>query len=420
MPTRRRSIPTKAGKGHVIVENRYRNKPLVQRITDSYSQRTDFPKGTQVTVSENHPAWRSRKGQSRQDIGGDFSTIKTSIRGTESHGTVTRVLPSTDYDQYSEYTGPILAINPTLVSFPSPIQSTNSALNAWGAKAIANAKPTNALVDLSVALGELLGPGGIPRMIARSSNWNSGIQRALKSSADDYLEVQFGWTPILNDIISFASVVERFNQLVKQYERDAGRVVRRRWSFEPINTKTDTVFDSSAVPFMTPGNSSILSGVSGRVYRRRETSIRRWFSGAFTYFLPTGYSSRNRLLDFGPEARKLLGLEPSPETLWNLAPWSWAVDWFSSAGDVVSNVSDWSTDGLVMPYGYIMEHCVSTDTYMWGKTAGTFAVQPSPITVTRESKVRRKANPFGFGLTWGGLSTRQKSIIAALGISRGL
>lgn len=380
---------------------------------------TSFPNGLQVTASENHPSWRTRKGILQGDIGGDFSTERTWVsfpKGKQSYAGSLRDPPWT----YSyRYNGACLATgftNAVDMPFPpSPGSSNLAALDGWGAKAIASAKPTNALVDLSTSLGEILGPGGLPRMLGRSDFWRDSIGDILKQGADNYLQVQFGWKPILNDVLGFADVVDRYNALVKQYERDAGKVVRRKWSFKPITTESNVLFATTA-PYLAPSNSRMNNlAVGSKVYRSRKTRIERWFSGAFTYHLPAGYSSRNKLLSFGPEAQKLLGMELTPETLWNLQPWSWAVDWFSSAGDVFSNISDWSTDGLVMQYGYLMEHSLSTDTYTW---SGGYPLKPSPVTFSREVKRRRKANPFGFGITWGGLSPRQLSIAAALGISK--
>jgi len=370
-------------------------------------------------VSENHPQWRSRKGKQTGDIGGDFFTEKQTISWGKSRVRHAFDVQNPPYGyRRTIYSGPCVA-RTSGVSFPSSIRSNNIALDAWGAKAVASAKPTNALVDLSTTLGELLGPGGIPAMIGRAAFWAQGIKDALKQSAEDFLNIQFSLTPIVRDMVGFADVVDRFNELVKQYERDAGQVVRRGWSFEPIKTEENSLIASNVPPVMAPTDGTIADQFYGlgRVYRSRKTEIRRWFSGAFTYYLPTGYSSRNSMLSFGPEAQKLLGIQPTPETLWNLAPWSWAVDWFSSAGDVISNISDWSTDGLVMRYGYLMEHCVSTDTYYW---TGSKGATPSPVVATRESKSRRRANPFGFGLTVAGLSPRQLAIAAALGLSKGL
>jgi len=119
------------------------------------------------------------------------------------------------------------------------------------------------------------------------------------------------------------------------------------------------------------------------------------------------------------EAKKLLGLTLTPDTLWNAAPWSWAVDWFSNTGDVISNVTDSVTDGLVMRYGYIMEHSIVKNIYSLTKP-GTLNpdVRVPSITLVVETKKRRRANPFGFGLSWGSLSLRQQAIALALGLTR--
>jgi len=122
-------------------------------------------------------------------------------------------------------------------------------------------------------------------------------------------------------------------------------------------------------------------------------------------------------------ARKLLGADVDPEVLWDLAPWSWAVDWFSSVGDVIHNLSAYSSDGLVLRYGYIMEHSIVRDTYTYSGDLGliprcNFTGRPADLVVTSEKKLRRRSSPFGFGLAMSELTTRQKAILAALGLSR--
>jgi len=117
-------------------------------------------------------------------------------------------------------------------------------------------------------------------------------------------------------------------------------------------------------------------------------------------------------------ADKLLGISPTPDALWNLAPWSWAIDWFSNTGDVVSNISDWATDGLVMQYGYQMVHTITRDNYV---PLGSDLIDGSfsrPFTMVVETKQRRKANPFGFSLSWNGLSPVQQAIALAIGLTR--
>jgi len=121
------------------------------------------------------------------------------------------------------------------------------------------------------------------------------------------------------------------------------------------------------------------------------------------------------------KAGPLLGIELTPEVIWNASPWTWAVDWFSNAGDVVSNVSDWSTDGLVLRHGYIMEHIVTTVQYALDRPTRIKplgSIFASPVTAYLETKRREKATPFGFEIGWNGLSPRQLAIAAALGITR--
>jgi hypothetical protein len=117
---------------------------------------------------------------------------------------------------------------------------------------------------------------------------------------------------------------------------------------------------------------------------------------------------------------KQLGLTLTPEHLWNLTPWSWALDWFANTGSVLSNISDYANAGLVMRYGYIMETTYVSDTYtMEGavRTDGVPFICP-PLTLVTETKVRQQANPFGFGVSFESLSGFQLSILSALGISR--
>lgn len=107
----------------------------------------------------------------------------------------------------------------------------------------------------------------------------------------------------------------------------------------------------------------------------------------------------------------------TPEVLWELAPWSWAVDWFSNTGDVIHNISTLGYDGLVMEYGYMMTH-TQYDRRVEA-TALVNGVSVSARTVSRrETKRRTVATPYGFGIDDTTLSPRQLAILAALGLSR--
>jgi hypothetical protein len=126
---------------------------------------------------------------------------------------------------------------------------------------------------------------------------------------------------------------------------------------------------------------------------------------------------------------QLFGGKPDLNTLWQLAPWSWAIDWFTNASSFVKNCQSLINYGTILRYGYIMETTTITDTYTAGieaslshASSGWVYNQPypvvSPVTLRTTVKKRIQANPFGFGLSWDGLTSVQQAILAALAITR--
>ena len=375
--------------------------------------------GNQVTDSEGH-LWPPKVKGAREDIGGEFKTYRQYCSPpTSVDWSVASVpTPTKPYSQVDRYRGPIC---PKAISgsawFPSPVFASDGDLDALGAEAIARCKPTNSVADASVAIGELYREG-LPHLFG-SSTWKARSLSA-QSAGDDYLNVVFGWLPLINEIRSFAGAVDNGDAILRQYERDSGRNVRRRYDF-PTSVKTEVDVVSSNQGCYGPPY-SMMSVYQGTLTRSRKIVTDTWFTGCFTYYLPDGKDYRSEMMRKALLAKKLFGISLTPATLWNLAPWSWAADWFSNTGDVISNLTDWSVDGLIMRYGYVMQTVSVTDTYtLTGLQAPRW--KPQKVTAfqsfTTISKRRRKANPFGFGVSWDGLSSFQLSVIAALGMSRG-
>lgn len=380
----------------------------------------DSLKEMQTTVSENHPEWRkSRKGLYKGDVGGVFWTDKVTVKFNNSPGTY-------GSDPYTSGPGTIRTYKKapmypcafSAMSVPSVGFSTEVGMNTLGAQAIAKCKPTNSAADISVMLGEILREGA-PRLIG-AALWRDRSRELRKRGSDEYLNYQFGWKPIVNDITKVASAIARADTIMRQYQRDSGKMVRRRFSFPPLHTVSTSNVGSGWPNDVNPSSSvHMYPTVSGRAVLKSEQLQRRWFSGAFTYYMPKDGNVYSSMRGQAQMAKKLLGLSLTPSTVWNLSPWSWAVDWFSNAGDVISNLSDWMVDSLCLHYGYMMEHTIARHTYSWvGDTGFKSSLKPSQVVITHEVKYRVRANPFGFGLTWNGLSPYQLSIATALGISR--
>jgi hypothetical protein len=264
---------------------------------------------------------------------------------------------------------------------------------------------------MSSSLAEFIREG-IPKLGVQA--WKDGTQ-ALRNVASGHLSHEFGFKPIISDIQKTLLAQERARTVLEQYKRDSGKLVRRRYEDKVQTDKTFSVFRTGSVPqrHFSVGPLDSLFIPEGNVLLSRETSTRRWFSGAFTYHLPI--DNLEEITGSQLSDRGLVNFDLTPETLWNIAPWSWAVDWIVPVGDLIGNLQDWSTDGLVLQYGYVMEHTIVRDTYT---QVGKNSHLVGALTLTSECKQRVQANPFGFGLDWNGLSPRQLSIVAALGITK--
>lgn len=379
-------------------------------------------RGKQVTVSEGHQ-WPPPIGAKLIDRGGPFYTTKSYLASP-------RVMPYVKTNgvlyagQYYEFHG--TALMPTLGlfnanwdhMFPPPLNSSDGELDAKGATAISRCKPTNSVANLGQTLAETLREG-IPALVGKTL-FEKKTKSLLGRGAGEFLNTAFGWMPLVSDAQKAAKAIVRSDEILAQYERDAGNVVRRSYYFPLERTESEVQLYTNNYPegwgaFPDP----VRNGANGRGVRQRVVERKTWFSGAFTYYLPSDYDSRNKIKELRTKADLLLGTDLTPELLWNIAPWSWLTDWFANTGDVISNLQDFKTGELVLRYGYVMETTKVSDTYTHHFLTGN---KPpcgvTSLTFVTETKVRRPANPFGFGLSWNGLSPFQQAILAALGITR--
>jgi len=384
------------------------------------------PRGREITSDENHISQLKsfHSFQFEGDIGGEFSSTKSGIRCdstiSECHDERFDVSGN---KITSDYIGPLV---PSAIAWPStgvPLPSNIGLddLAPIGTTAIARCKPTNNVANLATDLVETR-QQGLPHLQG-AALWEEKTLTA-KAAGSEYLNQEFGWNPLVSDIRGASYAAANAGKILSSYERNSHKITRRRYEF-PVETSSawDTVATNTALvsPHQLNYNGA-QNTPRGNVYRNRQTFRRRWFSGAFTYHLPLGFNSRNRLIRDASRAGPLLGIELTPEVIWNATPWTWALDWFSNVGDCVSIYSDMAVDGLVIKYGYIMEHTLSTNTYYFVQTSpgiNSWRVARSPVFESFiETKRRKRATPFGFAIGWSGMSFRQLAITAALGLTR--
>jgi hypothetical protein len=371
---------------------------------------------------------------STRDLGNAFRTERGTI-SSNTHSMSVIGNYSGTWNWFHE--GPIYLTGfktPLALASQSEINAQNTAMFALGGTAISRCRPGKPGIDLAVAVGELR-KDGLPTMIGSLFSRSQTLRDVFRNSGSEYLNVQFGWAPLIRDLEKLCKVVTSSRELLLAHEKQLNKLLRRTYRFDTIRDtvsgRSKTLSNYDLPPEINP-YSRVLTGASlGNQVPEEITSTvtNSHFSGGFRFYYPEISTALNHLAGIENEANLLLGTRLDPEVLWNLQPWTWLADWFVNFGDVLGNISAIVADELVMQYGYIMmEKKVSKEiTLPRGLLVSNFpgsssywTNKPLVINLTLHSKARAFASPFGFGLTPEMFTSQQWAILAALGMSQGL
>lgn len=326
------------------------------------------------------------------------------------------------------YKGPLVPQATLLTGggvFADPVLST---LVAEGTSAIQRTSPLSPIVNSLQTLAELRREG-ISFPGVNYAQWLKSRTGLLNAAGGEYLNLAFGWIPLISELNKVLTQVVQVNKIVQQVVRDSGRDVRRQYTFKddvttsyrskPIVVRSTNGLGTSDQPkvFALDSGGNVLN--LGELSESVHITKRTWFAGAYTYFLDTDDNLSAKLKRYALYANRLLGVRLTPAVLWELTPWSWLADYFANFGDIAANISAFGTDGLVLRYGYIMQEVTHRIDYtVNGHQFYSGGPRSFSSTLLTTSKVRRKATPYGFGLNPATFSLRQWSILAALGMSK--
>jgi hypothetical protein len=246
-------------------------------------------------------------------------------------------------------------------------------------------------------------------------------KNGLKDIGDYHLALEFGWKPLLRDVVSAVQTQMGMQKRLAQLIRDEGRPVRRRVQLFAEDR------------YITPQNYNAWNGEFGPSFvsyfynnwGNHPVSIVRgnrhlaWASARMRYWLPPGPRDVNWTRSM---KESIFGLYPSPAQVWKAIPWSWLVDWFANVGDLIESVQTTLDDRLAADYFYVMyrseNYCRQTSTTHLTDISG----KPFTISATSERaqgyKMRLQGDPFGWGTKPGSLSGSQLAILGALGLSK--
>lgn len=439
-----------------VVIDTYRNRPhpnaifareIADKDIDPYAY---FLEQSSRTRYRERLAERGMTAQGQPDRGHAFRLSRHTLmrQGTDSYVIVRKDPGSSLVDDRVFFT----SIVPADIDFPgssmlSPMPRPGaSSLETFAQQAYARVAPSAKVFDAAQFLGELR--EGLPTIIPSVVKSGAKLYKGLGS---DYLNVEFGWKPFINDLIKAGQALAGATELLS----GSGTRVHRRYGTPPLlqswtkenktgdpTIQASTLLASRGVINALPGSEraelvsatntveAVTGGLIARYYALRTVETTQWFEGEFTNFFRLGFDPSN----YFDRLNELVNVKLTPAVLWELAPWSWLVDWFLRIGDTIKANELAANDLLVMHYGYAMRKTIQRDVLSLRLNNAT----PSPLPTTgtynyilfdkgrdvsfvsvTEHKERIRANPYGFRT--GGtssLSQGQLSILGALGLTR--
>jgi hypothetical protein len=198
----------------------YRSSAFVSWRSGTYA----LAGSARTCVSESHRAPYATSG----DNGGPL--LITTGENTWTTGT----------QQNSRYNGPFTVGSPVN---PGDYQENSAAaaqsdaqLDQAGTTAIARCEPTNPIFDAATFIGELR-DGGIPKAPGLQAIASLRERTAVaKAAGSEYLNVEFGWKPLVSDLRNLSRAVHESHQIMSSYRKGSGKKIRRAFSFPPENS----------------------------------------------------------------------------------------------------------------------------------------------------------------------------------------
>lgn len=223
-----------------------------------------------------------------------------------------------DYLQYYDAGG----------NFPSVPDYTDAVAATM---ALARTNPSRPNVDVWNFLYELK---DVPQMIFQvgnlmrkygtnpAKNWPRNRPEITRDFGNAYLAWTFGWEQMQRDLMGLLDFVGRVDQRAKELDRLMTGALRRRATL----ISTEIPFNKANAFYCGPLYQAQVRMNLSMVYTRK-----LWVR---VQYAPTSQTFKLLDNDRRELARSLVfGHRPDISTVWNAIPWTWLIDWFSTAGD---------------------------------------------------------------------------------------
>jgi hypothetical protein len=241
---------------------------------------------------------------------GQYAGAYPSISGTFNPTNVTGV----DEVRYSAF---------TLQGLPSGLtgMSTLPVPNGWMLDLVAGTNPSRPVLNIPEAVENIV---SLPRMVKNLGDLilSPASKMSPKGFAGEYLGVQFGWRPLIDDLTKLLNVqsyvLKRNRELHQLY---SGKGLRRRLKFAD-----DSVV--SVANTSTSINTSAITQSCSLEVKRSQWGTIRWYPTDPPPYHPDDIRWNALSL------RLVLGATPEAMAngLWKVMPWTWLLGWFTNFG----------------------------------------------------------------------------------------
>jgi len=282
-------------------------------------------------------------------------------------------------------------------------------VQAAAAKMLANTNPGRAEVSAPVYIGELR---DLPHMIKGAGDFLIKLRHAKgrwhrqqllnNATPSQYLSYQFGWKPLFNDLRSLLTFQDTVDKRVNE--------LQRLFAKGGLKRRLDNLGSGSNHSEVTQTISSVLGDLT-RARLSKDTTVSMWGTVRWRPAFVPKMRDNASLRKLAHKA--VFGLSIQAEDAWNLMPWTWLADWFSTCGDYLaaSNNRIPSSPQSV---------CIMTNTkttLRWRRSESSW-VQGGNSYATLETKQRNVPGVVLPTVDIDFLSLRQLSILGALFITR--
>lgn len=279
--------------------------------------------------------------------------------------------------------------------------------------ALAGSHPGEPVVALPVFLFELK---DVPSMLKQAKERTAGLIKNARSSnkrdilrylsgpkarASDYLAYQFGWRPLVSDLMDMVGVTKWMHDRGRMLRNYSSKGISRRRLLGTFTAQTtDPRYPYDAQWFDKWGTAVTSHSASRWV-------VSHW--SANRYAFETALDSKN----VNAFRRAALGLDVSLTHAWDALPWSWLTDWFVDVGSVIH--ASQNRMGIQFKDAVVMTHRKSTRVISPYPSWLTM----TPVMLERETKHRTLTSPLTSifsGINY--LGPKQLGILAALKVTR--